>query len=156
MLSKFWLYLWLDFTSLSLSHLFLSCLVPLQTAEGFLLLVWSTSSLDVSSNLSDIYCLWALLSVCSLSTQTCAFNNWERRKDILRKRFLREKIVTVTSNYKLHESCPFFMGIYPSQRCTEEQNELHISLFYSIQKQDWTLFRFVSIFVQLFLKQGSR
>ncbi|KAM1562255.1 hypothetical protein ACFX1Z_005286 [Malus domestica] len=55
-----------------------------------------------------------------------------------------------------HESCPFFMGIYPSQRCTEEQNELHISLFHSIQKQDRTLFRFVSIFVKLFLKQGSR
>ncbi|EEF30656.1 conserved hypothetical protein [Ricinus communis] len=25
------------------------------------------------------------------------------------------------------------MGIYPSRRCTEEQNELHISLFYLIR-----------------------
>ncbi|KAL8473573.1 hypothetical protein ACS0TY_030418 [Phlomoides rotata] len=47
------------------------------------------------------------------------------------------------------------MEIYPSRRCTEEEND-HISLFYLIQKQDRTLFQFVSIFVKLFLKQGSR
>ncbi|KAL2897255.1 Ribosomal protein S4 mitochondrial [Bienertia sinuspersici] len=57
------------------------------------------------------------------------------KKRSIKKKIYPRKIVTVISNYKLHESCPFFMGIYPSQRCTEEQNELHISLFYSIQNK---------------------
>ena len=122
MLSKFWLYLWLDLTSLLLSHLFLSCLVPLQTAEGFLLLVWSTSSLDVSSNLSDIYCLWAFLSVCSLSTQTYAFKNCERRKDILRKRFLEK-------NHHWVSFAPvgFLLGLSSSQ-CLYGEVEEHMDL----------------------------
>lgn len=54
----------------------------------------------------------------------------EAREDLLGKRFLRDRIVTVTSNYKPYESRPFLMEIYPSQRCTEGQNELHIYLFH--------------------------
>lgn len=34
------------------------------------------------------------------------------------------------------QSCPFIMGFYPQGRCTEEENKLHISIFYSIKKQD--------------------
>ena len=78
-----------------------------------------------------------------------------KKRSIKRKIYPRKNLNSYI-HHKLHESCPFFMGIYPSQRCTEEQSELHISLFHSIQKQDRTLFRFVSIFVKLFLKQGSR
>lgn len=33
-------------------------------------------------------------------------------EDLLRERFILEKILTVTSNHRLHESYPSFMEIY--------------------------------------------
>ncbi|XLR34428.1 hypothetical protein S83_062328 [Arachis hypogaea] len=78
-----------------------------------------------------------------------------KKRSIKRKIYPRENLNSYIQSQTTRK-LPLIHGIYPSQRCTEEQNELHISLFYSIQKQDRTLFRFVSIFVKLFLKQGSR
>lgn len=88
--------------------------------------------------------------------QCCILQRLRNKKNLLRERFIKEKILIVTYNHKLHKRCPLFMGIYPSQRYKEEQSELYISIFHSIQKQDWMLFWFVSIFMKLFLKQGSR
>lgn len=59
------------------------------------------------------------------------FKDWGTRTDLLRERFSIEKILTVASNHKIHESLPFFYGDLHIAEMHRGMNNFHISLFFS-------------------------